>query len=75
MAKKLNYIIGTGGLRTDKETYDFINKISNDLGVRNTDISRILLRVIRLQIEAKGIENYELVIAGKKKKLKGVKGK
>ena len=74
MVKKLNFNIG-GGLRIDKETFDLINKISNDLGVRNTDITRILLRVIRLQIEAKGIENYELVIAGKKKKLKGVKGK
>jgi hypothetical protein len=72
MTKKLNYNL-SGGLRIDKETFDLINKISNDLMVRNTDIVRILLRAKCEEIEAEGIENFSLVIAGRKKKMKGEK--
>jgi len=74
MTKKLNFNIG-GGLRIDKETFDLINKISNDLGVRNTDITRILLRTKCEEIIHQGVENFSLVISGRKKIMKGVKGK
>tara|TARA_Y100000034_G_scaffold136424_1_gene212814 strand:- start:902 stop:1129 length:228 start_codon:yes stop_codon:yes gene_type:complete len=72
MVKKLNFNIG-GGLRIDKETFDLINKISNDLGVRNTDIVRILLRTKCEEITNEGVENFSLVISGRKKKMKGEK--
>jgi len=70
MTKKLNYSI-SGGLRIDKETFDLINKISNDLGIRNTHITRILLRAKCEEIINEGIENFSLLISGRKKKMKG----
>ena len=72
MTKKLNFSV-SGGLRMDKETFDLISKISNDLGVRNTDIIRILLRTKCEEITNEGVENVSLVISGRKKKMKGEK--
>ncbi|MAG50374.1 hypothetical protein CL621_01885 [archaeon] len=63
----LNYKITN--LRVDKETMDLINQISSDLGVRNSEVTRLLLKKVSKEIINEGLENFELVIAGKRRSM------
>jgi len=53
-------------LLLSSEDMELLNKIADDLCLKNSDLARMLLKQKLMQIKSEGLNSFELAIVGKK---------
>lgn len=54
-------------LKLSSEDLNLVNEISNSIGMKNSDLVRLILHQQLKQIKASGISNFQLAIIGDRK--------
>lgn len=57
-------------LMLDQKEIELLNEVSNQIGLRNSDLARFILKQELQRIKALGCNNYSLAIVGDKNKKK-----